>query len=341
MPSNIPLELITFDPSRATEWEGFLKKNDPDNLLQSYRWGEFRQLLEKRVRRFGLFGQGQVKGIAQLTEEGSWPNQRWILSRGPVMEKSALKEQGIFLELLWREINRGLGNRLLVEPLHHWEEGSPRQLLPANAHQPKQTSIVDLQSDDEKLLARFKPKTRYNIRLAERKGVVIMEEDTLDNFLPLLEATESRQGIALYGREYFQALLDCFAPNGKVKILTATWEGIPVASLLLVYCGKTAFYLFGGTSSAHREVMANYLLHFAAMKQSRADRMTHYDFWGIAQPGDPHAQKWAGITRFKLGFGGETITYPESREVFASRLNALFVKTIPRLLTVARQVLRK
>jgi len=341
MPSNIPLELITFDSSRSAEWEAFLKKTTPDNLLQSYRWGEFRQLLGKGVRRFGLFGQGKLRGVAQLTEEGGWPNQRWILSRGPVMIKSAVQDQGIFLELIWREITRGVGNRLLVEPLVPWGTGTPSQLLPTAAHQPGQTSVVAIRPDDDALIDQFKPKTRYNIRLAQRKGVMINQDSTLDNFLPLLAATESRQGIALYGEDYFRALLDCFAPEKRVKILTATYENTPVASLLLVYCGKTAFYLFGGTSSAYREVMANYLLHFAAMQQARSDGMTHYDFWGIAQPGDPHAQKWAGITRFKLGFGGDPVIYPDSREAFASRLNALFVKTAPKLLALARKALRK
>ena len=150
-------------------------------------------------------------------------------------------------------------------------------------------------------------------RLAEKKEVAITVShgsNDLPGFYHLLTTTARRQGVTFYPLDYYQTLLDSFGPGGDIAILTATHDEDVLASLLLVFCHDTAFYLFGGTADEKRDYMANYLLHYQAMQLAANRGCAWYDFWGIALPGDPLADKWAGISKFKSGFAGTLIEYP-------------------------------
>ena len=311
------MEILTLGDESRVAWESFLAQYAADGLLQSYAWGDFRELMRHQVVRYGFFVQKRLVAIAQVQIETRWPEGRTgYLFRGPVFGDISPEQRDDMLHILIQLLRRQRLTRLIIEPLV--EIGSPQRLglTKIIPRQPHRSLVIDLAADDTVLLEQFKPKTRYNIRVAERKEVTIsthLNSQLIPDFLQILRETETRQGIRLYPDEYFKTLFDTFHVKSQALLLLAVdATQTPLATLLLILHHQTAYYLFGGTANAQRELMANYLLHFEAMRVARARGCLRYDFWGIASPEDPNYEKWAGITRFKQGFGGRELVYPDA-----------------------------
>ncbi len=158
------------------------------------------------------------------------------------------------------------------------------------------------------------PKTRYNIRLAAKKGVTIRisNPDTIikdtATFCDLNLNTAKRNKIHTYPQEYYKKLINFFTSNQKeikLKLYLAEHDNKPLASIIVIYYGKTATYLHGASSTQGRQLMAGYLIQWQSIQDAKQAGMTVYDLWGI----DESNTKWAGITKFKKGFGGKTINY--------------------------------
>jgi len=170
--------------------------------------------------------------------------------------------------------------------------------------QPSQTLILDLTKSEEEILQAMHQKTRYNIRLAEKKGVKIVEAgaDRFEEFWQLLTSTGDRDDFNLHGRGYYQAMLKM--DKSFVKLLFAEYQGKPLAGNLVIFFGDTATYIHGGSSNDNREVMAPYAMQWHTIKLAKQAGYKYYDFHGIDET------KWPGVTRFKMGFGGQIVKYP-------------------------------
>jgi lipid II:glycine glycyltransferase (peptidoglycan interpeptide bridge formation enzyme) len=208
---------------------------------------------------------------------------------------------------------RGSGSVLQIEP-----EGRPdewRQVLTGSGFnrgkpvQPEATQLLPVDLPPEQLRAGFKPKTRYNLALAEKKGVTVVRSREAETFAGLSALTAARQRIHLPGAPYYRAALELFEPSDSVRLYLAKHEEDILAGIMVFRFGRTAYYLFGASSERKRELMPNYLLHWTAMLDFRALGCTVYDWWGIPEEPAPD-HPWQGLYRFKTGFGGETVRYP-------------------------------
>ncbi len=172
----------------------------------------------------------------------------------------------------------------------------------------RNTFWIDLTASPEAWLGRMKQKTRYNIRLAERKGVQV-RSGTVDD-LPLLyrmyAETSLRDGFVIRPEGYYHHIWQTFMQNQMAQALIAEVEGQPVAGLMLLYFGKTAYYLYGMSRPAHREKMPNHLLQWEAMKRAQAAGCTRYDLWGAPDRFEEADSMW-GVYRFKEGLGGTVV----------------------------------
>jgi len=177
-----------------------------------------------------------------------------------------------------------------------WREGTPVQ--------PAHTAVVDLRGGEDAVLARMKPKGRYNIRLAARKGVEIRTPsdpaEAAAELARLCAETARRQGITLPRAGYFARLLAC-VPTARLHI--AMVGGLPVSAVLVGHFAGEMIYLYGGSSTAHREKQPSALLHFHVIQQAIAAGCDRYDLWGIPPSDDP-AHAWHGLRQFKLQLGG-------------------------------------
>lgn len=173
---------------------------------------------------------------------------------------------------------------------------------------PRCTRVLDLRKSAEDLLKEMKPKTRYNIRLAERKGVQVTQgydQSFQDNFIKLLAETTKRDKFIAFAPEYYRQQLEFFGPKGNLQIFQATVDGEPAAAIMVSFYGPRAIYLHGASSHKYRAAMPNFAVQWAAIKAAQEKQMQTYDFWGVAPQNAGSKHPWAGITRFKEGFGGE------------------------------------
>ena len=190
--------------------------------------------------------------------------------------------------------------------------GAPLRRAAADI-QPPDTVLLDLRMAEDELLAAMKPKWRYNIRLAEKKGVVVEERGLagLADFYRLYEATATRDRIALHPRRYYERQFELAAsyeagPAGHrpdLRLWVASHGGEPLAAIITLFRGSRAVYLYGASSDEKRNLMPAYALQWAAIRAARAVGCAEYDFYGIP-PTDDETHAMAGLYRFKTGFGG-------------------------------------
>lgn len=180
---------------------------------------------------------------------------------------------------------------------------------------PKATRVLDISKTEEEILAQMKPKTRYNIRLAEKKGVKVKRLDSEDILYDLLTKTATRdKGYSPHEKPYYTKMIKDLAKNDVAHVFVAEHEGDFLAAILVSFFGEVSTYLHGGFNEQKRNLMAPYLCQWEAIRYAKSKGCKIYDFWGVAETNDPN-DSWAGISRFKEGFGGEKIVFPGSYDL--------------------------
>ncbi len=174
----------------------------------------------------------------------------------------------------------------------------------------RNTVVVDLKPSDEELLARMKQKTRYNVRLAARKGVVVRRgtPTDLEMLYQMYVETSVRDGFVIRDKQYYLDVWRIYMTAGIAEPIIADVEGSPVAAVIIFRFAGQAWYLYGMSRQEHREKMPNHLLQWEAMRRAKAAGCSSYDLWGapdVFEAGDP---LW-GVYRFKEGFGGNIIRH--------------------------------
>lgn len=196
--------------------------------------------------------------------------------------------------------------------------------------QPQRTVILDLAKTDEELLALMHPKTRYNIKVAERHGIRVekrMGSDALDDFYGCLEETAVRDRFRLHPKSHYAHLLESNSHQFENCLFFAYYQEELAAVALLNFYGGVATYLHGASTYFLRSYMAPYMIHWEMIKEARRRGALTYDFWGIDEV------KWPGVTRFKRGWGEREIAYPEAFQI-------IFRPASFRLYTAASAIMR-
>jgi lipid II:glycine glycyltransferase (peptidoglycan interpeptide bridge formation enzyme) len=311
----------------SQEWNAFLADCPSAHVLQTSAWGDLKAsfgwdrlhiLAEKADRRAGallLFlrlplgwslaylPKGPVSpGSDSLTMAGF--NQLWEVLSAEV-DQICRSKRAIFLKVEPDLIDPADGAAAPSTPLGF--QPSP------HAIQPPRTILVDLAGTDDDILGCMKQKTRYNLRLAQKKGLQVEQSTDIAAFYQLMQVTGQRDVFAVHSQAYYQRAFDLFSPGDQCNLLLATFEGELLGGLMVFIHGSRAWYFYGASSSQRRELMAPYLLQWEAMRWARAKGCAQYDLWGI--PDLPEADLEAqfssrgdglwGVYRFKRGFGGQ------------------------------------
>lgn len=292
------------------EWQQFIEQHPQAHILQSVQWGMLKADFSWKPY---YFIQDQC-GALVLVKDIPLGQKVAYIPKGPV---------GSGWDSLWKELDDFCRKEhvvfLKVEP-DRWEtEGSDlQQQLPdfraeARTVQPRCTIVVSLQGTEEEWLERMKQKTRYNIRLAEKKEITIAESDRVDVFNELMHATGERDAFGIHEDAYYQRAYDLFKPQDICSLLIASYNNTPLAGLMVFRRGKRAWYLYGASNEVERNRMPTYLLQWAAMQWAKKHGCEEYDLWGIPDAPEDALEKdftsrsdglW-GVYRFKRGFGGE------------------------------------
>ena len=294
------------------EWNQFLEKNPDVHLLQMGAWGELKNDFGWKPVRF-IFDD---KIGAQI-----------LFRRLPLgltlayIPKLAFNDELVAVsDKFWAEVDsickKNHAVFLKVEP-DSWEEefriqNSEFRISKHNI-QPPRTVILDITKPEDQILADMKQKCRYNIRLAQKKGVTVRTWDDISAFHEMMMVTGGRDNFGVHSKEYYQRAYDLFHPKGTCELLLAEYEGKPLASLMIFANGKRAWYVYGASNNEERNRMPTYLLQWEAILWAKARGCEEYDLWGVpdeneetleAQFDSRHDGLW-GVYRFKRGFGGE------------------------------------
>ena len=293
------------------EWNQFLTTFPNAHLLQMGEWGELKN----------DFGWKPVRVISANMGVQILFRKLPLGFTIAYMPKAVMSNELLSNEF-WSEVDsvckKNKAVFLKLEP-DEWDEdfqlvSRPSSLVtsPHNI-QPPRTIIIDINASEEDILARMKPKCRYNIRLAEKKGVTVRAWDDIPAFHDMMTVTGGRDGFGVHSKEYYQRAYELFHPKGTCELLLAEYEGKPLASLMVFANGKRAWYVYGASNNEERNRMPTYLLQWEAIRWAKARGCEEYDLWGVpdeneetleAQFESRHDGLW-GVYRFKRGFGGQ------------------------------------
>jgi lipid II:glycine glycyltransferase (peptidoglycan interpeptide bridge formation enzyme) len=294
-----------------SEWNAFLAKHSSAHLLQSGEWGELKSA-------FGWEAVHIIEG-----ETGAQILFRRLplgftfayLPKGPV----TVSESG---QAFWSAVDQACRSRravfLKVEP-DGWEgEQRPsvfnRQAFVSSPQhiQPHSTLVIDLHGSEDEVFNRMKPKTRYNIRLAGRKEIVVHPSDNMENFYRVITITGQREQFHVHSKEYYRRAYELFHPKGMCELFVADLQDRTLATLMVFARVKQAYYFYGASSDEERNRKATYPLQWEAIRWAHSHGCEQYDMWGIPDDATDVDEDQAearedglwGVYRFKRGFGG-------------------------------------
>ncbi len=203
----------------------------------------------------------------------------------------------------------------------------------------RNTVLIELGDDEQALLARMKQKTRYNIRLSERKGVQVRVGSTQDFSLlyRMYAETSLRDGFAIRPQGYYEYVWSTFMQAGMAEPLIAEVDGEAVAAVVVFRFAEQAWYLYGMSRELHREKMPNYLLQWQAICRARAAGCRLYDLWGAPEHFGESDPLW-GVYRFKEGLGGQVARYLGAWDrPINPWIYRLYTRILPRILNILRR----
>lgn len=292
---------------KKEEWNRFIVENS-GGFLQSYQWGKFQEAFGRKIWRVEI-----EDNLKALIVKHNLPLRCNYLycPQGPVLKSGADSDQTaeLFLKKI-REIAKKEGSIFLKsEPLFETKILENDFIKSSKKIQPSQTIVLDITKPEDDLLKEMSQKTRYNVKLAQRKGVTVKEASSdseleLDIFWNLLEKTAEKDNFHAHPKEYYSKMLGSLSENGLVKLLLAKYQGKTIAAGIFSFFGEIAVYLHGASDYDSRQLMAPYLLQWQAILNAKENGLKYYDFGGVSE------EKWPGVTRFKKGFGGKEITHP-------------------------------
>lgn len=311
-------------------WDAAVREGG-GHLLQSWRWGEFKSRHGWEVVRFAEITQRSAN-LAQVLFKQRGPVSIAYLPRGPVFDPRDIDGlRNLFSQIDYAAKKRNAlylmveADRALPFTGSYKSEGF---VVGAEHFQPARTVKVPLLAD-EALLAQMHQKTRYSVRLAERRGVEMVcrepEREAINDFYRLLLDTSDRNEFGIHARSYYEDFLSVFEDDAL--LLFANVEGNISAGLIAAKFGEEAIYMYGASSTEHRAHGGAFALQFEAMRWARDHGALRYDLWGIPKE-DPvstsvddqqriagtRGSDWRGLYKFKTGFGGEVVTYPPTLE---------------------------
>ena len=290
----------------SVAWDAALAAMPNPHLLQSHRWGELQSRFGWEVERHHVeIGEVTVP-VSILVEPTLVPGGRYgYVAKGPALYADRVDAALAPLADLAGRLDLAF---LTIEPELEAGWAPPKPWRRSTPRQPEHTSIVDITPDPEQILASLKPKTRYNLRLAQKKGVVVEESDDVGAFSDLAQQTSVRHRIQLAREPYYRAVHDLMATDGTCRIYLARHQGLVLAGIMVLRFAGRATYLFGASSRDGRNLMPAYLLHWHAIQELRGLGDTEYDLWGVP-PDDRPGHPLAGLWQFKSGWNGRLVAY--------------------------------
>jgi peptidoglycan pentaglycine glycine transferase (the first glycine) len=343
-------------------WNQLLCQELDGQLLQSWEWGQFKQRFGWKANYLSWKDeQGQARAAALVLKRSALSGFSILYCpRGPILDWSSESLRSSVLSELQKfsqsagaifikidpEVPLGssqsetsdhllnpLGEQVILELERLGWLASDEQI------QFKNSMHLDLNPSEDELLRGMKSKTRYNIRLAGRRGVIVRkgDEQDLDLLYRMYAATSLRDRFTIREKAYYQDAWGSFIKSGMAQPFIAEVDGEPVAGIIVFHYGNRAIYMYGMSLEIHREKMPNQLLQWEAIRWAKAMGYAIYDFWGAPDTFTEQDPMW-GVYRFKSGFGAEVIRTSGAWDYVTRPILYKFYHVIlPRFLSIMRK----
>jgi len=280
--------------------------------LQSWSWGEFREKTDVVIERIGLYKKNDLVAAWQISFH-KIPHSDFTIGyfpKGPIpdnlMVKTLIdyghKHNAIFIQF---EPNIIKNNQ---QPTIN-----NQQLIPSNHPLfTKYNFILDLTKSEDELLKNMHPKTRYNIKVAQKHDVIIREDNSdraLETYLNLSQKTTKRQKFFAHNENYHRLMWETMYKNNIARLFTAEYKKEILAAWIIFLFNSTVYYPYGSSSRMHREVMAPNLLLWEIARWAKKQGCNNFDLWGALGPNPDPKDPWYGFHRFKAGYNPELVEY--------------------------------
>lgn len=338
-----------------TQWDGFLAGHKHTPFAQSWAWGEILVADGKKVERLAIADGEKIIALAQVSYAGLPFGWRYVFCPvGPVILNAAMETE------IYRELAKYLMKQKCIFARVEPQETKLAALRPTHDVNPRATLVLDITRPKEEITNGMHPKTRYNIRLAQKKNLIVSDKKDFDGFIALMRSTGERDGFRLHDEAHYRHVfesenvyqLSAYLSEGESAGAIADdsgragdrdHSGRAVATAVFIGFGDTFTYLYGASDYDHREFMAPHLLQWEGIVLAKKLGYKHYDFFGVApkvevgQSGKLIAavdsedftpsrnayaydsrHQYAGVTRFKQGFGGYYIERAGTRDLAIS-----------------------
>ena len=312
------------DDSNREKFIEFNQKHPKGHFLQSPEWAKLKSEWKNEVV-LSEDKDGNIKGaMSILIRKVPYINSSIMYSpRGPVCDihnketfqelvdgaKELAKKYNAFIFRVdpdipdndeeFKKIAQEVGFKLKEDVKDFNEVIQPRYVFRLN--------VKD--KTEEELLKSFHEKTRYNIRLAGRKGATIRDgnREDLKDFYKIMQETGNRDNFLIRPLEYFEKMYDCMGKD-YLRVIMADYNGKPISGAIAIYYGNKVWYLYGASSNQNRNVMPNYLVQWEMIKWALEKKCDIYDFRGVSGHVDEHHPQY-GIYKFKKGFNGDFVEF--------------------------------
>lgn len=280
------------------------------HIMQSWNWGEFRKSVGTHIERYGIYRNNTLVKAFQISFHEVPVIKKYVgyLPKGPfpdaemaeALKQIARDKNCIFIKT---EPNIQVGDNKNVDS--HFKKAIKSLFT-------KYNFVLDLSPSEEELLKNMHQKTRYNIKVALKKGVQVSIDNTeqsLKDYLKLYFETTRRQEYFGHNAHYHTKVYETFLKTGQVKFAIARFNNIPLTAWMLLLFRDKLYYPYGGSSHLHRDVMASNLVAWEAIKFGKAVGAREFDMWGALGPDADPKDSWYGFHKFKMGYGGQLQEY--------------------------------
>ncbi|QGU00699.1 tRNA-dependent lipid II--amino acid ligase [Candidatus Syntrophocurvum alkaliphilum] len=344
------------DEKERVRFNEFIHSHPKGHFLQTYEWGQVKKAMGWTPLPLVLEEDEQIRGALLILKRDlpipGIARSIFYSPRGPVVDIDNEELCKILFDGAKRVADDHGAIFLKIDPDVESSNGRFQQILMNRAFKKNETGLdfegvqpnyvfrLDITPSEENLLKNMHSKTRYNIRLAKKRGVKIKEAESKEDllvFYSILEETAKRDKFLIRGYEYFEIIWDQMIENNYAKIFFAEYEGTTISASLALILGNKVWYLYGASSNEYRNVMPNYLIQWEMIRWAKEQGCSIYDFRGVSGDLD-ESNPLYGLYRFKKGFNGDLVEFVgEWDRVYSPFFYFLWRNVLPLYLKITRR----
>ena len=312
---------------KKSEWESFIATHPEANFLHSWGWGEFLQKINHKIVRIGFFNQDKLVGAVLFIVEDARRGRYGVVPGGPIIDWSNKNlVQSVFEKIRQLgEANKCVFVRVRPQIISNSKEADyfkefGFKSAPMHLHA-ELTWQLDLAQTEDEILAGMRKNTRYEIRQAQKKGIVVKRSQdpaSIDRFYEIQLETAQRHGFVPFSKTYLKEQFKVFAASDNVVLFEAYKDDQLLSQAYIIFYGEEAAYHFGTSTDENRNLPGAYALQWEAIKEAKERGMKRYNFWGVTEV-DQTKHRFYGVSVFKRGFGGEEVSYLHAQDLVINK----------------------